>query len=254
VLESISSGVNVFTYGIKSAADISVLNYQLDMDSVSTIRADITTPAGEFNIHSSLIGLFNLSNLLAVISVALAKQSLKNCEQRIQHLLPVNGRMQLVHLKNKPAVVIDYAHTPDALENALGALKPHCKGKIILVFGCGGDRDPGKRALMAEVAERLADVIVVTDDNPRFENPVKITNDIFAGFKDSSSVLLEHDRGAAIHHALDQARSADLVLVAGKGHETWQEIRGEKTHFSDLEQVQLILGVNGASQVRELSA
>ena len=154
VLESISSGVNVFTYGIKSAADISVLNYQLDIDSVSTIRADITTPAGEFNIHSSLIGLFNLSNLLAVISVALAKQSLKNCEQRIQHLMPVNGRMQLVHLKNKPTVVIDYAHTPDALENALGALKPHCKGRVILVFGCGGDRDPGKRALMAEVAER----------------------------------------------------------------------------------------------------
>ena len=254
VLASIAPGVNVFTYGIKAKSDISALNYQLDIESISTIKADIKTPAGEFNIHSSLIGLFNLSNLLAVISVALAKQSLKNCEQRIQSLQSVNGRMQLVHLKNKPTVVIDYAHTPDALENALAALKPHSKGRIILVFGCGGDRDQGKRALMAEVAESLADLIVITDDNPRYESPVKITNDIFAGFKDSSTIILEHDRAAAIRYALDQAVLSDLVLIAGKGHETWQEVQGVKKHFSDLEQVQMLLGIEQACQSRELLA
>jgi UDP-N-acetylmuramoyl-L-alanyl-D-glutamate--2,6-diaminopimelate ligase len=253
VIGSIPSGVDIFTYGIKSKADISVLDCQLGADSLSTIKADISSPAGEFNIHSSLIGLFNLSNLLAVISVALAKQSLKNCEQRIQALQPVNGRMQLVHLKNKPTVVIDYAHTPDALENALSALKPHCKGNMILVFGCGGDRDPGKRAEMATVAEKLADQIIVTDDNPRFESPEKITNDIFAGFKRPATVILEHERDAAIRFALEQASVNDLVLIAGKGHESWQEIKGEKTHFSDLEQVQINLGIKRSSQARELS-
>ena len=254
VISSVSSGVNVFSYGIKTPADISVQSYQLVVDSASTINAEIKTPSGEYSIYSSLIGLFNLSNLLAVVAVAQAKQALKNCEQRIQTLQPVKGRMQLVHVKNKPAVVVDYAHTPDALENALNALKPHCRERLVLVFGCGGDRDPGKRPEMAKVAERLADVIIVTDDNPRYENPETITNHILAGFSDTSNVRIEHDRKAAIRYAIEHAGVADLVLIAGKGHEEWQEKQGAKTHFSDIEQVELMLGIQTSPQVRELSA
>ena len=254
VIQSIPAGVNIFSYGIKTPADISVLSYQLGVDSASTINAQIKAPSGEYSIYSSLIGEFNLSNLLAVVAVAQAKQALKNCEQRIQALQPVKGRMQLVHIKNKPAVVVDYAHTPDALENALNALKPHCRGDLVLVFGCGGDRDPGKRPEMAKVAESLADRIVVTDDNPRYESPENITDDIFTGFKDGSKVKLEHDRETAIRYAVEQSGLADVVLIAGKGHETWQEKQGVKTHFSDIEQVELILGIDRSAKFRELSA
>jgi UDP-N-acetylmuramoyl-L-alanyl-D-glutamate--2,6-diaminopimelate ligase len=151
--------------------------------------------------------------------------------------------MQMIHLSNKPTVVIDYAHTVDALENALSALKPHCQGKIILVFGCGGDRDSGKRSEMARIAEQQADVVIVTDDNPRFESPEKIVRDIMTGFKSPENIVVEHDRKLAIQRALLQASIADLVLIAGKGHETWQEVKGEKRHFSDLEQVEMHLGV-----------
>ena len=238
------SGVNIFTYGVQSKSDISVLNYQLNTDSVSTITAEITTPAGEFNIHSSLIGLFNLSNLLAVMSVAVAKQELRSCEQRMQAITPVNGRMQIVHIKDKPIVVVDFAHTPDALENAIDAVKPHCKGKVILVFGCGGDRDIGKRKVMAQIAERLADSIIVTDDNPRSEQPDVITEHIFEGFKNKEAVNLEHDRQAAIQLAVSQASAQDLVLIAGKGHETWQEIKDKKYYFNDLEVVRKVLGLD----------
>ena len=242
-IEATSAGVNIFTYGIKSKSDISVLDYQLNANSLSTITAEITTPAGEFNIHSGLIGLFNLSNLLAVISVAIAKQELKDCEQRIQAIKSVNGRMQMVHIKDKPIVVVDFAHTPDALDNALKAVRSHCKEKLILVFGCGGNRDVGKRKEMAQIAEKLADTIIVTDDNPRNEAADVITDQIFEGFEDKSAVSLEHDREGAIQLAISQAGSQDLVLVAGKGHETWQEIKGKKYYFSDLDVVRQALGL-----------
>lgn len=243
----VAPGVNIFTYGIKSKADIAVLDYQLKSDSLSTMTAEISTPAGEFNIHSSLIGSFNLSNLLAVLSVAVAKQELKNCEQRIQAINSVNGRMQLVHVKDKPIIIVDYAHTPDALENALEAVKPHCKGKVILVFGCGGDRDTGKRIDMAKIAEKLADSIIVTDDNPRSEAASVITDHIFEGFENKIAARLEHDREVAIGLAISTATKNDLILIAGKGHETWQEVNGQKTHFSDIEIVQKVLGIHGSN-------
>ena len=243
-VSAISPGVNIFTYGVKSKSDISVLDYQLKADSLSTIIAEISTPAGEFNIHSGLIGAFNLSNLLAVLSVAVAKQELKNCEQRIAAIKSVKGRMQLVHIKDKPIIIIDYAHTPDALENALEAVKPHCKGKVTLVFGCGGDRDTGKRKVMAKIAEKLADNIIVTDDNPRNEAASTITDHIFEGFNNKRVARLVHDRAAAIELAVSESGKNDLVLIAGKGHETWQEIKGQKLYFSDIEEVQKVLGIH----------
>lgn len=242
-INSVRPGVNVFTYGIQSKSDIAVLSYQLNAESASTITAEVSTPAGDFNIHSCLIGLFNLSNLLAVIGVAVAKQRLKNCEQRIQSIQSVNGRMQMLHVKNKPVVVIDFAHTPDALKNAIGAIRPHCKGKLIVIFGCGGNRDVEKRRTMAQIAEHLADVVVVTDDNPRDEAPEVITNHIFEGFTNQSAISLEHDREKAIKLGLSKANENDVVLIAGKGHEKYQEIKGEKVPFSDLDIAKKALGV-----------
>lgn len=255
LFEVIEPGVNIFTYGIKSNSDVSVNDYVLNANSASSISANIITPAGEFNVHSGLIGLFNLSNLLAVMTVAVAKQELKSCEQRIQRIQSVEGRMQLVHIKNSPLVIVDYAHTPDALENALEAIKPHCQGNLIAVFGCGGDRDSGKRKEMAQVAEKLADLIVVTDDNPRTEDPEKITNNILEGFKSKRSYVVEHDRRAAIELAISKADSTDVVLIAGKGHETWQEANGERVYFSDIDEVQRILGVPKSREFKsEVSA
>ncbi|MFT7338586.1 MAG: UDP-N-acetylmuramoyl-L-alanyl-D-glutamate--2,6-diaminopimelate ligase, partial [Marinobacter maritimus] len=141
--------------------------------------------------------------------------------------------------------VVDYAHTPDALANALAALRPHVTGRLICVFGCGGDRDSGKRPEMAKEAEKCADVIVVTDDNPRTESPVAIVQDILPGFSRPDSATVIHDRAEAIRFAINMAGQDDLVLIAGKGHESWQEIAGQKLPFSDAAQVRHWLKLEG---------
>jgi UDP-N-acetylmuramoyl-L-alanyl-D-glutamate--2,6-diaminopimelate ligase len=141
--------------------------------------------------------------------------------------------------------VVDYAHTPDALANALEALRPHTRGRLICVFGCGGDRDPGKRPEMAKEAEKRADYVIVTDDNPRTEQPERIVSDISAGFTQAGRWQVIHDRAQAIAEALGMANEDDLVLIAGKGHEAYQEIRGQKLPFSDAEQVRHLLNLNG---------
>jgi len=141
--------------------------------------------------------------------------------------------------------VVDYAHTPDALSNALSALRPHVSGRLICVFGCGGDRDSGKRPEMAREAEQLADAVIVTDDNPRGESPEAIVGDILTGFDRREQVTVIHDRAEAIQRAIAQAGPDDLVLVAGKGHEAYQEIAGQKLPFSDTEQVRHCLKLNG---------
>ena len=144
------------------------------------------------------------------------------------------GRMQRLGGGSQPLVVVDYAHTPDALEKVLVALRPHAKGKLLCLFGCGGDRDRGKRPLMAEIVERLADGVLVTDDNPRSEDPLQIFDDIRAGFKDASKAEFVAGRGAAIAQLIASASADDVVVLAGKGHEDYQEINGERHAFSDL--------------------
>jgi len=147
---------------------------------------------------------------------------------------PVNGRMnRLGGFGNEPLVVVDYAHTPDALEQALTALRAHCAGQLICVFGCGGDRDAGKRPVMGEIAERLADSIVVTDDNPRSEDGDVIVAQIVAGLSRPAQAKVERDRAAAIRWAVTRAKPGDVVLVAGKGHETYQESAAGKRPFDD---------------------
>ena len=154
--------------------------------------------------------------------------------ETLSQLMPVDGRMnRLGGEDGSPLVVVDYAHTPDALEQALSSLRAHTAGKLICVFGCGGERDRGKRPQMAAIAERLADRVIVTDDNPRNEDGDVIVADIVEGFADTTRVLVQRDRAAAIAQALANAGADDVVLVAGKGHEPYQEIAGVRHAFDD---------------------
>jgi len=244
---SLSDAVFVYTFGMSSNADISVASFTLHNHEKLGIEAKISTPIGALSIHSSLVGAFNLSNLLAVVAVSIAKNDTAECEKRISALKTVEGRMEVFQHKNSPVIVIDYAHTPDALKNVLESLQGHTKGKLYLIFGCGGERDKGKRAEMAKVAELFADNIVVTDDNPRFENPKTIIQEILQGFSNLDLVEVISERSKAISTVLHNATDKDLVLIAGKGHETWQEVEGERRFFSDALEVKRFLGIQEES-------
>ena len=237
----LTDGVKLIRYSVDPASvdDLeSGLNITVASSEYKTgICADINTPFGKTSIKSPLIGRFNLSNLLAVVGVAVALNHKVERLSAINEIGPVIGRMEAVKVSGQPTIVIDYAHTPDALKNALEALKPDCSGSLYLIFGCGGDRDIGKRKEMAAIAELLADRIIVTDDNPRTESPEKITNDILKGFNEPLKVEVVHDRSKAILKAITIANKSDVILIAGKGHETWQEVKGERTFFSDVEEV-----------------
>ena len=209
----------------------------------SGLRAEIDTPWGEVFIENPfLMGQFNLSNLLLILTLLKSLHfSLAEISQVISKLQGVKGRMQAVQTSGKPLVVIDYAHTPDALQQVLRALRPHCPGELYCLFGCGGDRDKGKRPLMAKIAEQEADHIILTSDNPRYEDPLKILQDIQQGFTGKKSVHREPDRQRAIAYALATAQPSDVVLIAGKGHEAYQLIKGIKYPFDDAIEVQRLL-------------
>ncbi len=199
------------------------------------VRATLVTPRGEGSLRSSLLGRFNLSNLLAVVGALLGLDyPLDEILQVLPQLQGPIGRMQRLGGGKQPLVVVDYAHTPDALEKVLEALRPHVKGRLLCLFGCGGDRDNGKRPLMAAVVERLADAVLVTDDNPRTEAPAQIFSDIRAGFVTPESVQFVHGRGQAIAQLIAAASADDVLVLAGKGHEDYQEINGVRQPFSDL--------------------
>jgi UDP-N-acetylmuramoyl-L-alanyl-D-glutamate--2,6-diaminopimelate ligase len=185
-------------------------------------------------VRSRLLGRFNVDNLLAVAGClrALGFDGPATAA-RLQASAPVPGRMTRLGGGGQPLVVVDYAHTPDALAQALASLREHARGRLLCVFGCGGERDAGKRPQMAQAAERLADAVVVTDDNPRSEAGDAIVADILAGFAAPQAVTVQRDRAAAIADALDAARPGDVVLIAGKGHETYQDSGGHKRPFDD---------------------
>ncbi len=185
-------------------------------------------------VRTALLGRFNVDNLLAVAGVLHALgDAAGDIAATLGRLQPVAGRMNRLGGSGKPLVVVDYAHTPDALEQALSSLRGHARGRIVCVFGCGGERDRGKRPQMAGVAGRLADAVIVTDDNPRGEDGDVIVAGILEGFADRSNVVVERDRRAAIHRAVGAAGPGDIVLVAGKGHEPYQEIHGVRHPFDD---------------------
>lgn len=212
----------------------------------ATVRAhDVVLDAGGIGFHlaigdqvhpvrTALLGRFNVDNLLAVAGVLHALgDDAATIASTLGRLQPVAGRMNRLGGEGRPLVVVDYAHTPDALEQALNSLRGHARGRIVCVFGCGGERDRGKRPQMAEVAGRLADAVIVTDDNPRREDGDAIVADILEGFAVGSNVRVERDRRAAIRRAVGGAGPGDIVLVAGKGHEPYQEIDGVRHPFDD---------------------
>lgn len=230
------------------ASHVAVLSYSLSDSSADVYLRDVVYEAGlyraqlsvlgqNYSVSSVLQGAFNLSNLLAAVAVL---QSLGADMQKVAaslvHVQPVAGRMQTVVNEKGINALVDYAHTPDALANVLNNLKPLTRGKLIVVFGCGGDRDRTKRAVMARVAEQCADFVVLTDDNPRFENPAEIRREIIAGFAQENYQVIP-DRAEAIAYAVEQAKAGDTVLVAGKGHELYQIVGAEKCPFDDAAQL-----------------
>ncbi|MBE0505364.1 MAG: UDP-N-acetylmuramoyl-L-alanyl-D-glutamate--2,6-diaminopimelate ligase [Marinospirillum sp.] len=226
------------TYSLYRAdADLSV--QQVSYTSTG-IQAQLMYQQQLWSLQLNLLGAFNLANVLAVLAALLAEGwSMQQLLPIVAQLKPVPGRMQRIEANSsQPQVVVDYAHTPDALEQALKALREHTSGRLWCVFGCGGNRDQGKRALMGEVAVLLADQVVVTDDNPRDESPVLIRSQILAAATGAAEVA---DRASAIQQVVNSAAAGDVILLAGKGHETWQKVAGQRIPFDDVEQARIAL-------------
>ncbi|HEX3123760.1 MAG TPA: UDP-N-acetylmuramoyl-L-alanyl-D-glutamate--2,6-diaminopimelate ligase [Rhodanobacteraceae bacterium] len=230
------------------APGITLLRYSLD-DATAEIRArdirssneglrlTLVTPWGEGEIATPLLGRFNVGNLLAVAGcLGALDYTFVQIHKALAQLKPVAGRMNRIGGQGDlPLVVVDYSHTPDALEQALTSLRAHCAGRLICVFGCGGERDQGKRPQMGAIAERLSDRVIITDDNPRGEDGDFIVAQIVAGLSRPAQATVQRDRAHAIALALGQAQRGDAVLIAGKGHEPYQEIRGIRHPFDDLD-------------------
>jgi UDP-N-acetylmuramoyl-L-alanyl-D-glutamate--2,6-diaminopimelate ligase len=226
-------GGEVITFGTRPGARLLATRVGL---SEAGVRFHVESEWGKGEVGAGVLGAFNVSNLLAVLGTLLAAQvSFNDAVRAVSALQPVPGRLERVGGGSQPLVVIDYAHTPDALEKALQALRPTVAAghRLICVFGCGGDRDAGKRPLMGQAAARLADHVIVTSDNPRGEDPLAIIEQILEGMSDRAEAI--EDRQVAIFSAVHQARPGDVVLLAGKGHETYQEIEGVRHPFSDRE-------------------
>lgn len=245
ILNALSPSVRSFTFSVANLhADVHALSLEL---TARGYKARVHTPFGEGDINGTLLGKFNFSNVLAVLTTLIAAESVRpdfSLSTLLEHicgLQPVAGRMQIVGEHSDITAVVDYAHTPDALKVTLQALREHFHGNIFCVFGCGGNRDQGKRPLMAEVAERYADALIVTDDNPRTESSDAIIRQIVLGVEDTRKLSVERDRAKAISLAIARAKAGDVVLIAGKGHENYQDINGHKMAFSDVAQARVAL-------------
>lgn len=237
-LSVISPTVSTYTYGTKEGADVRAKDIVFNHDGASFT---CVVQGKEYKASLMMNGMFSVYNILAAVATALAlgfdiEKSIKVLEK----IPGVAGRFEIV--VKKPVVIVDYAHTPDGLENVLKAAREITPegGQLICIFGCGGDRDATKRPKMGAIAERLADKVIVTSDNPRSENPQQIITDILAGFKSVNDVIVEPDRELAIKEAYKLANANDVVLVAGKGHEDYQILADETIHFDDREKVREI--------------
>ncbi len=232
-----STGAQSMTFGASDAAQVRATDIHLTLDGSSfTVRSQ----SNDRQITSPLVGRFNVYNTLAAYTSGLALGiPHETIAAGIQKLTNVRGRFERIASPRGWSAIVDYAHTPDALEKCLrtihDVLPKERRGRIITVFGAGGDRDKTKRPLMGKIAGSLSDLVIVTSDNPRTENPDRIIDDILAGIPRESTVIRESDRRKAIHTALRQAERGDVILVAGKGHEDYQVIGKEKIHFSDRE-------------------
>ncbi|MCI0508528.1 MULTISPECIES: UDP-N-acetylmuramoyl-L-alanyl-D-glutamate--2,6-diaminopimelate ligase [Chromohalobacter] len=243
MLAGLPKGVRVLATGCDEATTLRVIDW---FPHTLGQRALIATPEGERELELSLLGRFNLDNvLLAMATLHGLGSDWTALFDAAARLAPVPGRMQRVTADGAPTVVVDYAHTPEALHNALAALRAHVPAedgaKLWCVFGCGGDRDRGKRPLMAQAAGALADCLVITDDNPRGEPAAAIRDQVVAGLASDVRAQCVAGRGEAIERTLQAAGEDDLVLIAGKGHETYQDIDGRRYPFSDVEVAQAAL-------------
>ncbi|MDO8720066.1 MAG: UDP-N-acetylmuramoyl-L-alanyl-D-glutamate--2,6-diaminopimelate ligase [Polaromonas sp.] len=242
------SSLDVWTFSCAGPARLQACDIHHGTHDLSFVVAE---GAERHRISTRLVGKYNVSNLLGVMAALRAMGvPLADAVGVCAGLLPVPGRTEMIAMDGLPLVVIDYAHTPDALEKVLVALKPVALsrgGQLWCVFGCGGDRDASKRPLMAVMAEKNADQIVVTSDNPRSENPLAIVSQVLLGLSHRDAVHVQVDRAAAIAHALRLARPEDVVLLAGKGHENSQEVAGVMIPFSDRAHAQAALAARQAS-------
>lgn len=230
----------VLTYSLSDTqADIYVLQQHTLPQGY---RLQIHTPQGDGELLTALLGSFNISNLLAALGTLLSlDMPLDEALRGLSQIQPVSGRMEVFHQAQRPTVVVDYAHTPDALEQALRAVRPHCQGQLCCVFGCGGDRDQGKRPLMGAIAEQWADRVILTNDNPRYEDPEQILQAILQGMQQPERVRVIPDRHQALECGITAAKAQDVVLIAGKGHEDYQLMGQQRLPFSDQAVVQAVL-------------
>ncbi len=240
LIAELGSSKEVLSYGTNGNAELAAKIVQMDSSGMSL---EISSPWGGGKLHTSLLGRFNVSNLLAAAgTLTLLGMPWNKVMHQLEMMQTVPGRMHCLGGEGAlPVVVVDFAHTPDALRQALEALQSHLHGRMTCVFGCGGDRDKGKRAMMAAVAESLADSVILTNDNPRSEAPEAIFADMLSGMHSPEKAVVMEDRAAAIRFAIEGSRKGDIVLVAGKGHETYQETHGNKLPFSDVAAVQAVL-------------
>lgn len=238
-LKKNNSKVTITSYGLAKNADIRIANITC---SLAGIQLDLISPWGKINIKNTLLGMFNALNLAATFgALCHLGYTSDKVASALNQVQVVKGRMEAIRYPNQPVVIVDYAHTPDALQNVLISLKNLINlenGKIWCVFGCGGDRDKGKRALMGQISNQYADYSIITNDNPRSEDPTNIIQDILPV---DNAILIELDRSKAIAYAIHTASVADIILIAGKGHETYQEIAGVRYHCDDGEIAQQFL-------------
>lgn len=227
------------TYGFSEDADVRPLHYRC---AVSGIKARLHTPRGYLDISSPLMGRVNLSNIMAAVLSAMIKDvSFEDIAAAVAEFKPVKGRLDLAH-QGEFTVLVDYAHTDHAMETLLKSLRELAEKRIIIVFGAGGNKDRSKRPRMGHVASTLADVVVITSDNPRKESPGDIINDILKGMEPGfQNFITEPDRERAIEKALDMAEAGDIVVIAGKGHEDYQIFKDKTIHFDDFEVVRRIM-------------
>jgi len=238
------------TYGLEEPADITAKKFSL---SFSGLAFTASTPQGKMAIESPLVGKINVYNILAAIGAALALGiKNENIEAGIRKLESVSGRFQRIDMGQKFFVIVDYAHTDDALENLIRTARElNPSGRIITLFGCGGEKDRTKRPVMGEVSGRLSDLTILSSDNPRSEDPLKIISDIVVGVqKTNGKYLIEPDREKAIGLAFDQARAGDIVLLAGKGHENYQILGDRTLEFDDRETAREALHRRGYSELK----
>ncbi len=241
LLTTIDPSIRVISYGFQSEYSPMLLAYDIQMDSTG-MRFGVKSSFGNGTVRTTLLGRFNVGNLLAALGVLLIKGlEFNEAIARLSNISTVSGRMERLGGGELPLVVIDYAHTPDALQHVLAALREHTQGILWCVFGCGGDRDKQKRPLMGRIAEQYADRIYITDDNPRYEDPLDIIEHIQAGMKHADKAYVERDRRKAIETAIQGAATNDVILIAGKGHENYQQIGDQKCPFSDLAEARLQL-------------